>query len=151
MDQRKKQTLSLLSQTFPTGKYQNWTVCEILEPHVQHILRFNHVFQSCKLGRAEIFHNNAWFALTRGKYKIAETMARETASTREDILGLEDAATLASMGLLASTYRNQRRWKEAEELFMQVMKASLRVLGQEHHDTLASMSNLALTFWNQGR
>src|SRR5450755_4243958 len=119
MDQRKEEALNLLSQALPTGEYENWTVCEILEPHVQYILRFNHMSQSCTLRRAEILHNNAWFALARGNYKIAETMARETARTREDILGLEDAATLASIGLLASTFWNQGRWKEAEELEVQ--------------------------------
>jgi hypothetical protein len=47
------------------------------------------------------------------------------------------------MANLASTYRNQGRWKEAEELFVQVMETSLRVLVQEHPDTLTSMNNLA--------
>jgi hypothetical protein len=54
-------------------------------------------------------------------------------------------------GNLASTYRNQGRWKEAEELDVQVMEASARVLGQEHPDTLTSIANLALTYQNQGR
>jgi hypothetical protein len=151
MDQRKEEALSLLSQTLPTGEYENWTVCEVLEPHVQHILRYNYVPQSCKLGRAEILHKNAWFALARGNYATAETMAQETASTREDILGLEDAAALASMGLLASTYRNQGRWKEAEELDVQVMETRKRVLGQEHPDTLTSMNNLAFIWKSQSR
>jgi hypothetical protein len=38
-----------------------------------------------RLGRAKILYNNAWFVLARGNYKIAETMARETVSIREDI------------------------------------------------------------------
>jgi Tetratricopeptide repeat len=45
------------------------------------------------------------------------------------------------MANLASTYRDQGRWKEAEELFMQVMETSKRVLGQKHPDTLTSMAN----------
>ena len=44
------------------------------------------------------------------------------------------------MANLASTYRNQGRWKEAEELDVQVMETSLKVLGQEHPDTLTSMA-----------
>jgi len=55
------------------------------------------------------------------------------------------------MANLASTYRNQGRWKEAEDLFVQVMETSKRVLGVEHPSTLTSMANLASTFWNQGR
>ena len=51
---------------------------------------------------------------------------------------------------LASTFWNQGRWKEAEELLVQVMETFKRVLGQEHPDTLTSMANLASTYRNQG-
>ena len=51
----------------------------------------------------------------------------------------------------ASTYRNQGRWKEAEELEVQVMEARKTVLGKEHPDTLIVMNNLAITFKRQGR
>src|SRR5256886_17626362 len=56
-----------------------------------------------------------------------------------------------SMRNLASTYSNQGRWKEAEELEVQVIETRKRVLGQEHPDTLTSMNNLAWTWKSQGR
>src|SRR5204863_5431303 len=55
------------------------------------------------------------------------------------------------MANLASTYRNQGRLKEAEELEVQVMETRKRVLGAEHPATLTSMANLASTYRNQGR
>jgi len=55
------------------------------------------------------------------------------------------------MANLASTYRHQGRWKEAEELDVQVVEKRKRVLGQEHPDTLTSMNNLAWTLKSQGR
>ena len=55
------------------------------------------------------------------------------------------------MANLASTFWNQGRWKEAEELFVQVMETRKRVLREEHPDTLTSMANLASTYRNQGR
>jgi hypothetical protein len=55
------------------------------------------------------------------------------------------------MATLASTYRNQGRWKEAERLEVEVMEMGKRVFGQKHPDTLASMANLASTYRNQGR
>jgi len=61
------------------------------------------------------------------------------------VLGQEHPDTLSSMGNLASTYRSQGRWKEAESLGVQVMEMSVRVLGQEHPDTLSSMGSLAST------
>ena len=67
------------------------------------------------------------------------------------VLGEEHPDTLTSMANLASTYQNQGRWKEAEELEVQVMKTSKRVLGEEHPFTLTWMVNLAFTFKSQSR
>jgi putative hemolysin len=67
------------------------------------------------------------------------------------VLGREHPSTLTSMANLASTYRNQGRWKEAEELQAKEWEICQRVLGEEHPDTLTSMANLASTYRNQGR
>jgi hypothetical protein len=48
-------------------------------------------------------------------------------------------------------YRNQGRWKEAEELEMKVLKTSLKVLGRGRHSPLTSMANLAYTWKSQDR
>ena len=71
--------------------------------------------------------------------------------TSKRVLVEEHPDTLASMNNLASTYGNQGRWKEAEELEVQVMETSLRVLGAEHPDTLATMNNLAFTLKGRGQ
>ena len=63
--------------------------------------------------------------------------------TRKRVLGQEYPDTLISMGNLALTYRNQGRWKEAEELKVQVMETMQRVLGEKHPDTINSMAKLA--------
>ncbi|KFZ23221.1 hypothetical protein V502_02300 [Pseudogymnoascus sp. VKM F-4520 (FW-2644)] len=55
------------------------------------------------------------------------------------------------MANLASTYWNQGRWKEAEDLGVLVMETRKRVLGHEHPDTLLSMANLAVTLKQLGR
>jgi hypothetical protein len=41
--------------------------------------------------------------------------------TKKRVLGAEHPSTLISMGNLTSTFWNQRRWKEAEELGVQVV------------------------------
>jgi hypothetical protein len=63
--------------------------------------------------------------------------------TRKSVFGQEHSDTLTSMANLASTFWNQGRWKEAEELQKQELDMCSRVLGQEHPDTLISMENLA--------
>jgi Tetratricopeptide repeat len=62
------------------------------------------------------------------------------------VLGHEHPDTLTSMGNLASTYWNQGRWTEAEELNVQELETRKRVLGYEHPDTLTSIGNLASTY-----
>jgi Tetratricopeptide repeat len=64
------------------------------------------------------------------------------------VLEGEHPDTLINTGNLASTYRKQGRWKEAEKLEVQVMETIKRVLGGEHPDTLISMGNLASTYRN---
>ena len=71
--------------------------------------------------------------------------------TEKRVLGQEHPSTLTSMANLASTFLNQGRWKEAEELFVQVMETRMRVLGREHPSTLTSMTNPATTYMSQGR
>jgi hypothetical protein len=70
--------------------------------------------------------------------------------TFKRVLGDDHPYTLISIGNLASTYRSQGRWKEAEELDVQVLKTFKRVLGEEHPDTLNSMNNLAFTWKSHG-
>jgi hypothetical protein len=71
--------------------------------------------------------------------------------TRKRVLGAEHPDTLTSMANLASTYRNQGRWSEAEELQTTELEICSRVLGQEHPDTLISMANLAFIWKGHGR
>ena len=52
----------------------------------------------------------------QGKYEEAEVIHRETLDVKTRVLGPELPDTLTSMANLVSTYRNQGRWKEAEEL-----------------------------------
>ncbi len=95
-----------------------------------------------------------WFAkflLKTGSYHLAEIINQRLNAHNKKVLGLEHPSTLTSMANLASTYRNQGRWTETEELDVQVIAKSSRVLGLEHPDTLASMASLASTYRNQGR
>ncbi|RAQ98585.1 kinesin light chain 3 [Stemphylium lycopersici] len=100
------------------------------------------------------------------KFKLVTRRPAESAFdlhrlTRRRVLGDKDPDTLTSMDELASacykqadlasTYKSQGRWKEAEELEVKVIKVRKTVLGKEHPNTLISMGDLALTYSNQGR
>ncbi|MCJ1344811.1 hypothetical protein MMC31_003014 [Peltigera leucophlebia] len=102
----------------------------------------------------EYINSQSWFArflLDIGSYHFAEIIYQRLNAQNEKFLGIEHPDTLTSMAQLASTYRNQGRWKKAEELEVQVMETRERVLGLEHPDTLTSIGNLASTYRDQGR
>jgi tetratricopeptide (TPR) repeat protein len=139
-----RNALELLSREFPNGDYENTTKCNALLPHAIAVLKYRPSSDSDLLCRATILYNLGWFDWRQGRYKHATTRCEESYSERH-------LNTVNSLGLLASTYKDQGRWKEAEDLEVQVMETRKRVLGAEHPDTLTSIANLASTYRDQGR
>ena len=83
---------------------------------------------------------------------------RARIETRKIKLGADHPRTLppalvrTSMANLASTYRNQGRWEEAEKLDVQVMETGKIKLGADHPDTLTSIASFSASshrpcFW----
>jgi hypothetical protein len=112
IEKRKKEGLTLLSQKFPNGEHSNWTICEALEPHAQVILQYHYASQHCRLERAKILHNIAWFALSQGKYGVARSRIQKAVNTREVFLGPDDEDVLSSRSLLASVLWSEGLWKK---------------------------------------
>ncbi|KAJ5498989.1 Tetratricopeptide TPR-4 [Penicillium expansum] len=81
----------------------------------------------------------------------SRALEREVVAVSRDIFGTNHPFTLTSMSNLASTYREQARWSDAERLEKEVVASSEAVLGETHPQTLISISNLASTYRNQGR
>jgi len=147
----REEALKVVSEVYPVGIFENWAVCNSLGPHMQAVIEYTFDSKTCQLYSATLLSNAIQYDLKQGRYDIALDKCTKALTIRKDLLGPEHPDTLTSMADLASTYRNQGRWKEAEGLEVQVMETRKRILGQEHPDTLKSMSNLAWTYWNQGR
>ena len=146
-----EEALRLVSEKFPNPKYENWTICEALEPHAQIVLNYIYDSEACKLHQARILYYSAGYARTQGRFKVAEERVQRAVDIERVCLDSDDPQRLYSLQLLACTYQGQGRWKEAEELHLQVLEMSKEMLGAEHSDTLTFMSGLALTYWNQKR
>ncbi|KAI2483738.1 TPR-12 multi-domain protein [Pyrenophora tritici-repentis] len=65
----------------------------------------------------------------------------------KDELSIAEWATV----LYRAAWYAERRWDDAEKLFVQVMETRKKKLGLDHPSTLTSMANLASTYRNQGR
>ncbi|KAK5651031.1 hypothetical protein OQA88_1504 [Cercophora sp. LCS_1] len=148
-DTFKQQYIERMAALFPTGKYENWAKCRGLFAHVQVALGYR--LKKDTLEWATLLHNGGWYAWSQGRYEVAQQMVRKARKVREEKLGRDDVATLASILVFALVQKDRGRWSEAEKLFVQVMETSKIKLGADHPSTLTSMANLASTYRDQGR
>ncbi|KAI1827762.1 hypothetical protein F4861DRAFT_287006 [Xylaria intraflava] len=146
-----KQYISRMAKAFPTGDSRNWGTCQKLFPHVKGAVEYHPVDRNALGELALLLYNGSWYAIEQSKYDAAETMAEISRDIRNTVLGPEHPLTLASLANIASTYRNRKRWAEAESLEVKLLDARKRALGPSHPDTLTSMSNLASMYKKQGR
>ena len=151
LERWKRQYVKNLCTAFPTGKYENWGVCQALFPHAKAALEQKPEDERDLLQWASVLHKAAWYAWAKGTISDAENMSTQSMKLREKLLGQDNKETLTSMAMVALARDLAGRWTEAEELGARVIETSSRVLGEEHPNTLACMANLASTYWNQGR
>jgi tetratricopeptide (TPR) repeat protein len=146
----KQRFIERMAASFPTGEYENWAVCRSLFAHVQVALSYRPSENTAETW-AKLLYRGGWYALSQGRYDVAQQMAGKARKVYEKKLGKEDDATLESTSLFALVLRGRGQWQEAKELFEQVMETCKTKLGSDHPDTLTSMDNLASTYRNQGR
>lgn len=140
-----------LSEAFPTGDYENWSVCQALFTHAIAATNHKPKVVSSLIQWAELMYNAAWYAMRKGGPGEAETLALQSLKVLKKVLGREHEDTLWSMEMVARAYKKGGKWDAAEELEMQVMKTRTTKLGSDHPVTLISMGNLACTYSDQGR
>ncbi|KAJ6103649.1 hypothetical protein N7486_003871 [Penicillium sp. IBT 16267x] len=147
----KEEFITSLYQRFPTGEYENWARCRSLFPHIKSAVSQRPESQDSLRKWATLLYKGAWYARESGNLEESREMASK--SRREHVLmfSLEGEQTLNSTAMVASVYRLEGRWEEAEQLEVQVMETSKIKLGEDHPNTLTSMANLASTYRNQGR
>ena len=78
-------------------------------------------------------------------------MHEEVLAKYRETLGDDHPFTLISMGIFASTHRQQGHLNEAVKLQAEVLAKHRVILGDDHPDTLTSMHNLAETYRKQGK
>jgi hypothetical protein len=106
---KKEEVLNLLSEKYPNGEYENWNICEALEPHIQILLEYQYISPNCRLKRADLLHKNACYFLIRGDFGISNSRAQEAVEIKKELLGLSNADTLNSLDLLTSVLNVQGR------------------------------------------
>ncbi|KAJ6013114.1 hypothetical protein N7522_003469 [Penicillium canescens] len=151
IDQWREKFISKLCEEFPTGEYENWERCRPLFPHVKSAMSQRPTSLDSLRQWATLLYRGAWYASQSGNIADVREMASMSRNQRMILFGEEHEEVLDSTSMLATAYRLEGRWEQAEQLDMQVMETRKTKLGEDHPSTLTSMANLASTYWNQGR
>ncbi len=78
-------------------------------------------------------------------------MYREALQLRRELLGDRHPDVAGSLNNLATLYRNQGRYEEAEPLYREALQLCRELLGDRHPYVAGSLNNLATLYRNQGR
>ncbi|KAJ7437946.1 hypothetical protein FB451DRAFT_170370, partial [Mycena latifolia] len=116
-----------------------------MRPHIDSLITHNlNAIQDFKHDYAKVYFYT-------GKPDKAAELALAVLEQRKKFLGEDHPDTLASMHLLAWTYRRLGKLNEAEELGVSVWEKRKGNLGDNHLDTLDAMGDLAVTYGELGK
>jgi CHAT domain-containing protein/tetratricopeptide (TPR) repeat protein len=90
-------------------------------------------------------------AIRAGDYLKGGDLAKTALAFARRTFGDQDRRTLTSLSNLATLYRLQGRYREAESLLREEVQTSRKVLGPRDPDTLTSINNLAAVYREEAR
>ncbi|PVH90979.1 hypothetical protein DM02DRAFT_509339, partial [Periconia macrospinosa] len=151
LERWKERFATLMDDSYPVGRHENWTVCQALFPHAQAAVECRPSDARALEAWASVLFKAAWYASEMGQYDIGKTMDRSALDAREVLLGDEHLDTLTSMSNLALVLQYQGKYEAAEEMNRRALEGSEKTLGKEHPDTLTSVNNLAGVLRYQGK
>lgn len=147
----KSMFLEVMSEEYPPGKYENWTKCQQLEPHIAHILEIEPSGIRNTKNLARLLTNAGSYRCAVGRYESSNMVLRKAVNLRKGIFGEDSPETLTSMDHLAELLFIQGKYPEAEEMLRLVVSNREKALGKDDPDTLHSSNNLARVLLNMGK
>ncbi|KAK3943421.1 hypothetical protein QBC46DRAFT_456950 [Diplogelasinospora grovesii] len=145
----KRAFFRVMSREYPMGRY--WTTCRALDPHIEPFEEGEPEDEGEGEDMAAVLTCAGYYRSMIGSYKAGERMLRKAVHLREIILGLENSATLTSVGTLGLVLQQQGEYEEGEEMHRRALEGREKALGAEHPDTLTSVNNLGGVLGDQGK
>lgn len=139
-----------LDATYPGVTFENWKLCERLQPNAKLALRLARTYNLELAEAGHLLHNAGWFAFDRGDTGSARILQECSLALYERLLGAEHPNTLGSSNNLANTLRVLGDLAGARKLQEKTLETQERVLGTEHPDTLGSRNSLAVSLRDLG-
>ncbi|KAI5791509.1 P-loop containing nucleoside triphosphate hydrolase protein [Pyronema domesticum] len=147
MDTALNKASTLLANTLPDSKYENWVEWRVYLPHVMALLA-NLVEDS--EASADLCMKAGRHLFDLGRYSESLKLYERARKLYAVLFGEENTKTLEAMHLMGYTSRFRGLLKEAQELEEKVLEVRRRTLGEEHPDTLRGMQCLAITYKELG-
>lgn len=145
--------LHSLHTRFSSLASDHWPTYQLLFPHVQRLVINKPQTRASLLKWSSVIRWAAVYAMSSGKYSIAEEMARLAMDTREDQLGPEDWRTISAVTTLGEIFIKQGKFKEAGNILAEILKIQRRKLNLEsgHTELIAITESLAAAYRHQSR
>ena len=151
MEGWREKYVTLMDDSYPVGRHENWKACQTLFPHAQAAITCRPTDGDALEAWASVLFKAAWYASEIGNYHAAEEMGRGALEAREATLGAEHPDTLTSISNLGLVLERQGKYEEAEAMHRQALEGYKKVLGPEHTSTLDTVNNLGNLYRNHGK
>lgn len=134
----------------PTS-YKSWAKCEILNPHIQSLTKWDdkNTIGSHYLNEANF--KIASYMTSRGRYRDAELLYVRVLVSNENTLGADHQNTLWTVANLAVVYQNQGRHKEAILMLERVLAGKEKLYGNDDPYNMTTIEHLANTCLQLGQ
>ncbi|KUL81548.1 hypothetical protein ZTR_09489 [Talaromyces verruculosus] len=116
-----KRVADHMQNVFPDNHHTKQGLWRQYLPHASVVVRENE-FMVQENNYLSLTEKVADCLTSDGRYQGAEVLYKKLMTINHDKVGAKHPSSLTSMAHLASTYRNQGRWNEAEKLEVQVME-----------------------------
>ena len=142
--------LQLLAEEFPSDVYGYRELCDLMLPHAQAVVKYDHTSNSCAEYRAKLLHKIGEFSHLQARYTFAHREVSKAIKIYQEMLGEVAIPTLRSKSLLANVLREQGEIQAAVRLHQQILKGYKKTMGINSRETLEAVDDLAWVLLDEG-
>jgi tetratricopeptide (TPR) repeat protein len=145
----KEKYVTVMYDSFPSGKFETWKECQALFPHAEAALSYRPLDDATLLKWSKLLYRAAWYADDAENFETATQLLRASLEVDEAILGADNQDTLATASNLGSSLSSLGKIDEAEALLRRTLELQEKVLGPEHPDSITTATSLGSVLSDQ--
>lgn len=151
-DETKKweqEAITLISNSFPDVKYENWKQCRVLLPHADAVSEYQNLDQNHSLQQAELLYNMAVYSWTQGDSNISFARNQSALNIYYEFRDGKSENFLDCLELDAVIKTDQRKFDEAEQVLRRILYVIQKNFEVNSPKMLFPRTRLAKVFYHQ--